>query len=127
MYEEIIFRDRIHEIVNAHDASQPLFLTYASKVAHYPLQAPLDYQKKFDFIDAPNRRVYHAMVNFLDDNLANITQLYKDKGLWNNTLMVLTSDNGGYVLALQGRAVVCCVDACSFLSCHAACVSRLSP
>ncbi|EGD76972.1 hypothetical protein PTSG_07315 [Salpingoeca rosetta] len=101
-YEEIIFRDRLNEILHSHNPDQPLFLTYASKVAHYPLQAPLDYQKKFDFIETPNRRVYHAMVNFLDDNLANITALLKAKGMWENTLMVLTSDNGGYVNPLHG-------------------------
>eukprot|EP00049_Salpingoeca_infusionum_P001522 m.48939 g.48939 ORF g.48939 m.48939 type:complete len:549 (+) comp11071_c0_seq2:65-1711(+) len=101
-YEEFIFRDRVNDIINAHDPSQPLFLTYASKVAHYPLQAPAEYQNKFSFIDMPNTRVYHAMVNVLDDNLANMTNLLKQKGMWNNTLMVLTSDNGGYVLSPEG-------------------------
>lgn len=38
-----------------------------------------------------------AMVNFLDDQLANITTTMKDLGMWDNTLMVLSSDNGGYV------------------------------
>eukprot|EP00055_Hartaetosiga_balthica_P003234 m.7069 g.7069 ORF g.7069 m.7069 type:complete len:553 (+) comp2699_c0_seq1:7-1665(+) len=102
VYEEEIFRDRMNDIINAHDPSQPLFLTYASKVAHYPLQAPKEYQDKFSFIDQPNRRVYHAMVNYLDDNLKNVTSVLKARGMWNNTLMVLTGDNGGYVLALEG-------------------------
>ena len=58
-----------------------------------PLQVPEEYQKKFSFIsDLDNRRVYHAMVNFLDDNLKNFTDTMKELGMWDNTLMVLSSD-----------------------------------
>lgn len=101
-YEEYIFRDRILDILHNHDASKPLFLQYDSKVAHYPLQAPQMYQEKFNFIDQDNRRTYHAMVNFLDDQLLNITETMKQLGLWENTLMVLSSDNGGFVKAERG-------------------------
>jgi arylsulfatase A-like enzyme len=37
------------------------------------------------------------MVNFLDDQLLNITNTFKQLNMWDNTLMILTSDNGGYV------------------------------
>ena len=79
-----------------------LFLQYDSKIAHYPLQAPLEYQEKFSFIEDDNRRTYAAMVSFLDDQIANITGALKAKGMWDNTLMVLTSDNGGYVKSPEG-------------------------
>ena len=60
--------------MRAHDASTPLYLNYDSKVAHYPQQAPVEYQQKFSFItDSVNRMMYHSMVNYLDDNLANVT------------------------------------------------------
>lgn len=97
-HEEDLFRDRIQMILQAHNQSQPLFLTYASKLVHYPLQAPKAYQEKFSFItDSDNRRTYHAMVNFLDDQLGNITGTMKSLNMWENTLMVLSSDNGGFV------------------------------
>lgn len=101
-YEEYIFRNRMLEILHNHNASQPLFLQYDSKIAHYPMQAPVEYQKKFSFIEQDNRRTYHAMVNFLDDQLLNITETMKQLGLWDNTIMVLSSDNGGYVKAERG-------------------------
>jgi len=102
-YEEYIFRDRMLKIIREHDESKPLFLNYASKIVHYPLQVPIEYQEKFSFIqDDENRKMYHAMVNFLDDQLRNITDTLKEYGYWNNTLMILTSDNGGYVLDPQG-------------------------
>merc|ERR1711988_1427470 len=40
-YEEYIFRDRIQQILRSHPKDTPLFLNYNSKVAHYPLQAPV--------------------------------------------------------------------------------------
>jgi arylsulfatase I/J len=101
-YEEYIFRDRIQSILRAHDRSKPLFLQYDSKVAHYPMQAPIEYQERFKHIEDDNRRMYSAMVNFLDDQLANITETMKELGMWENTLMVLTSDNGGYVKSPLG-------------------------
>jgi hypothetical protein len=69
-YEEHLFRDRMVEILNAHPAGSPLYLNYDSKVAHYPQQAPKEYQEKFAFIqDSENRKMYHAMVNYLDGAL----------------------------------------------------------
>lgn len=90
------------QILDAHDQSKPLFLNYDSKVAHYPLQAPPEYQAKFPFIKNDYRRTYHAMVAVLDDNLNNVTGKMKSLGMWDNTLMVLSSDNGGYVKAEDG-------------------------
>jgi arylsulfatase I/J len=101
-YEEYIFRNRMLDILHAHDQSKPLFLQYDSKLCHYPMQAPQEYQDRFKFIEYDNRRVYHAMVSFLDDQLGNITNTMKNLGMWDNTLMILTSDNGGYVKSPNG-------------------------
>jgi arylsulfatase I/J len=95
-YAEYIFRDRMLDILRAHDQSKPLFLQYNSRLCHYPMQAPQEYQDRFKFIEYDNRRVYHAMVSFLDDQLGNITNTMKNLGMWDNTLMILTSDNGGF-------------------------------
>ena len=35
------------------------------------------------------------MVAVLDDNVKAITDALKSKGMWNNTLMIFSSDNGG--------------------------------
>jgi arylsulfatase I/J len=101
-YEEYIFRDRMLKILREHDQSKPLFLQYDSKVAHYPLQVPPEYEAKFAHISYVNRRIYNAMINFLDDQLLNITNTMKELGMWENTLMVLSSDNGGFVRDPKG-------------------------
>jgi len=105
-YEEIIFRDRILNIIRNHPSDDPLFLVYTPKIGHYPLQAPKSYQDKFAFIDQINRRVYHAMVNFLDDNLRAIVGELRSNGMWNDTLMVLSTDNGGYVKSPDGPCAI---------------------
>ena len=51
------------------------------------------------------RRVYHAMVAYLDDQLDNITGTMVALGLWERMLMVLTSDNGGFVKSPEGGCV----------------------
>lgn len=38
---------------------------------------------------------YDSATHALDDAIANITAELQAKGLWDNTLMVVTSDNGG--------------------------------
>ncbi|KAJ9446660.1 hypothetical protein DIPPA_60792 [Diplonema papillatum] len=102
-YEEYIFKDRMFDILNNHNKSRPLFLQYDSKVAHYPLESPPAWQEKFSSIEQVNRRVYWSMVSFLDDQLNAIVTRMKELDLWNNTLMVLSSDNGGYTKAEDGR------------------------
>lgn len=37
-YEEFLFRDRILEIIENHNASEPLFLYYAPHLVHSPLE-----------------------------------------------------------------------------------------
>eukprot|EP01060_Flectonema_neradi_P000502 TRINITY_DN10315_c0_g2_i2.p1 TRINITY_DN10315_c0_g2~~TRINITY_DN10315_c0_g2_i2.p1 ORF type:complete len:532 (+),score=121.66 TRINITY_DN10315_c0_g2_i2:45-1640(+) len=101
-YEEYIFRDRMLDILHNHNQSVPLFLQYDSKIAHYPLQAPPSYQDKHKDIDQMNRRVYWSMISFLDDQLKNITDTMKELNMWDNTLMVLSSDNGGPVMSERG-------------------------
>ena len=75
IYEEMIFRERLADIVMTHDVAKPLFLTYCARVAHYPIQAPIAYQKRAHIaaIETPHRLVYHAQIEFLDEQLGNLT------------------------------------------------------
>ena len=69
--------------------------TYCARIAHYPIQAPIEYQQRPNIaaIDVPHRMVYHAQIEFLDEQIGNLTGLFKTRGMWEDTLMVLHSDN----------------------------------
>ena len=96
-YEEHLFEEHLMQVVNNHDPSTPLFLYYAPHIAHIPLQVPDKYLNLFSFIDDYDRQYYHAMVNYLDDVVGNLTSALKKRGLWDDLLFVTSSDNGGPV------------------------------
>ncbi|XP_019856107.1 PREDICTED: arylsulfatase B-like isoform X2 [Amphimedon queenslandica] len=96
-YEEGLFKERVLDVVSNHDPSTPLFLYYAPHIVHTPLQVPDRYLKLFSFINDHDRQYYHAMVNYLDDVVGEITDALKNKGMWDNLLFVTSSDNGGPV------------------------------
>ena len=85
------------------------FLYYASPIPHLPLQAPKRwveyYEKKFgtekpykgDKAYFPNytpRATYAAMVSYLDEQVGEIFSKLKEEGIYENTLIIFTSDNG---------------------------------
>ena len=94
-YEEALFAERLMQLVNNHDPSTPLFLYYAPYIAHGPLQVPDRYVQKFSFIDDQRRQYYHAMVEYLDEVVGNLTSALKKCSFWDNLLFVTSSDNGG--------------------------------
>ena len=96
-YEEGLFKERVLEVISNHDLLTPLFLYYAPHIVHTPYEVPEAYLKMFDFIDDKLRQVYHAMVKYLDDDVGEILDALKRKGLWDNLLFITSSDNGGPV------------------------------
>ena len=44
---------------------------------------------------AHTRQRYHAMTAFADAMVGNVTAALRARGMWESTLMVLTTDNGG--------------------------------
>ncbi|MCB0460449.1 MAG: arylsulfatase [Flavobacteriaceae bacterium] len=90
---------------------KPFFVYWASPIPHVPLQAPkywIDhYVKKFGdenpyfFEEKGNyfpvrypHATYASMVSYLDENIGKLVDYLKREGLYDNTLIVFTSDNG---------------------------------
>eukprot|EP01084_Bolivina_argentea_P003680 6923_1 len=118
-YVDLIFAKHIYDILdnytlNYNDNSAPLFLVYTPHIVHAPLMVPKD-KLIFNFNndesncsnDSPYvypgftgtfhcRSIYHSMVSLLDEIIGNITsKLKQNPAIWNNTLIVFSTDNGG--------------------------------
>ena len=87
---------------------RPFFMYYASPLPHLPLQVPQKYVDKYvkKFGDEkpytgkayfPNRyphAAYAAMISYLDMQVGEIVAKLKELGIYDNTLIIFTSDNG---------------------------------
>lgn len=112
---EVIHKEAIKFIeVNK---TKPFFMFYATIIPHAELVAPEDYMKKyrgklnpehsFKGVDAGKQfrnggygsqpethAAFAAMVTLLDDQVGEIVAKLKDLGIYENTLIVFSSDNG---------------------------------
>lgn len=75
----------------------PFFLFASFNAPHGPLQATEEDLELYAHIPEKKRRAYCAMVHRLDVNVGRIVDELKSQGLYENTVIVFLSDNGGPV------------------------------
>jgi arylsulfatase A-like enzyme len=77
---------------------QPFFLYLAYNAVHAPAQAPKEdierIKKQFPEISEA-RAILAAMLHHLDLGVGAVVKKLKDENLWDNTLLVFLTDNGG--------------------------------
>jgi len=100
--------DEAIRIVEAvHD--RPFFLNMWWHTVHTPIEAPDDMVDPYRGRLRPElnhqNATYAAMVESLDTNVGRLLAKLEDLGLADRTLIVFTSDNGGFVNKYRGQAV----------------------
>jgi hypothetical protein len=83
------------ERIYDHNTTKPLFLFHSFLYPHVPYQIPIAYQQPFVGVTNPNRRKFNAMVWYMDNVVSQLVGALKAKEMWDNTLFIMTSDNGG--------------------------------
>lgn len=104
---DLFFNEMMNFISEKKDS--PFFFYWATPIPHNPIQAPqrwVDYYKdKFgnetpylgekSYYPHQNPRAgYAAMISYLDENVGKLVKYLKEEGLYDNTLIMFTSDNG---------------------------------
>lgn len=120
-YIDDLLTSRLLAVIDSHNfTASPLFLLYTPHATHDPLQAPAAALARLGnttddepacnvsiaasstgavypgFVGAvPCRRVFEALVAEADANIGKIEDALRARGVWEQTLTVTTSDNGG--------------------------------
>jgi arylsulfatase B len=94
-WEDFMFTNESVTLIARHDARRPLFLFHAFHSVHTPLRPPSSLESAYAHVLDPSRRAYAAMTAYVDRAVGEIKAALEAKGMWENTLLVVTSDNGG--------------------------------
>lgn len=76
----------------------PFFLFLAYNAPHTPIQPPEDWLAKVKEREKgidDKRAALVALIEHLDDGVGRVVASLKSEGLWENTVVIFTSDNGG--------------------------------
>jgi arylsulfatase A-like enzyme len=106
-------------VIRNRDPKRPLFLYVPFNAPHNPMQAPEDLIEKYKALSdhtgspgflaavspvqgklrehfARQRQIYAAMVDSMDQAIGEILKALDDEGIADNTLVLFSSDNGGF-------------------------------
>ena len=81
---------------------KPFFLYFPHYGVHTPLEAPEELTKKYEQIPQHQQQgkpVYAAMVESIDQSVGRVLDALKSAGKTNDTVIIFTSDNGGFYKA----------------------------
>eukprot|EP00051_Salpingoeca_urceolata_P027772 m.483220 g.483220 ORF g.483220 m.483220 type:complete len:516 (-) comp22829_c0_seq1:60-1607(-) len=109
-YSTILYSNEAEAVIHRHMASEPhkpLFLYLPHQAVHvgntpekdhpeYALdQAPQEYIDEYSWVQNEQRRNLSAMITVMDDAAANVTKALKTVGIWQDTIFIFSTDNGG--------------------------------
>ena len=95
-YDAYIYRNDLTTIVSNHEQRKPFFLYLPLHNVHGPFQAPDEWLDIYsENSTCALRRTYQAMVSVADNVTGHLVELLKKRKMWENTIMIVSADNGG--------------------------------
>ena len=85
------------EAIEKHNSNKgPFFIYAAYQSVHAPLEVPQKYiNQQCQSIPYESRRIFCGMLRVADEGITNITMLLQEKNLFDDTIIIFTTDNGG--------------------------------
>ena len=107
-YSTEFYGEESSKLIENHNQTSPLFLYLAFQAVHagnlyQTLQVPQKYIDRFENIADVNRRKFVAMVSAVDDAIGSVVESLAHNGMLDNTLIMLSTDNGGATGGQLGR------------------------
>eukprot|EP00051_Salpingoeca_urceolata_P017166 m.232093 g.232093 ORF g.232093 m.232093 type:complete len:413 (-) comp18880_c1_seq4:269-1507(-) len=92
-YSTNFYTTQAISIIKDHPQDKPLFLYLPYQGVHSPYTEP----PPWEHVDAPKfwDSTFADMLAAVDNGIKNVTNALHEKGLWDDTLMIVSSDNGG--------------------------------
>eukprot|EP00730_Choanoeca_flexa_P013477 TRINITY_DN5363_c0_g1_i1.p1 TRINITY_DN5363_c0_g1~~TRINITY_DN5363_c0_g1_i1.p1 ORF type:complete len:551 (+),score=101.88 TRINITY_DN5363_c0_g1_i1:3-1655(+) len=94
-YDADLFGDRVVDIIHQHNVANPLFVYFALHNEHDPHQAPKWAIDRFEHVPDDTYKVTAAMIYTMDQQIQRVVDALNETGMLNNTILTITSDNGG--------------------------------
>ena len=98
-YSTKLYTERLISILDEYKpdstAKNPFFIYMAMQTIHEPIEAPPKSYATCDHISMEKRRIYCDKMLYLDESIGQIISTLKRNGLYENTLIALSTDNGG--------------------------------
>lgn len=102
VYNTYLFDEQMKTLISHHVQdemdSRPFFLYYALGNVHEPMEAPPEALARVihtNHIQNDQRRVFAAMTLVADDAIRNLTTILMENRLYDETVLIIASDNGG--------------------------------
>jgi arylsulfatase I/J len=98
-YTGLLFAEEAVRVIDEHSAvraTRPLFMYLALHDTHAPLEAPWSFVEPYaeTWPDDKDRAIFSGMVSYVDETTKNVTDALLRTGMWDNTLLIWTTDNG---------------------------------
>uniref|UniRef100_A0A7E4VWJ0 Sulfatase domain-containing protein n=1 Tax=Panagrellus redivivus TaxID=6233 RepID=A0A7E4VWJ0_PANRE len=96
VYATNLFTDEAIRIMSQHNRRDPFFMFLSHQSVHAPLQVPMQYRSFCNpLIMSKARHIYCGMLASLDESFGQVVKFLKESGLYDDTIIIFSSDNGG--------------------------------
>jgi arylsulfatase A-like enzyme len=92
---DLWFQEAVAWMGEQSGGGKPFFVYLATNVPHMPLWPPEKYANLYKDKVSPDETAFFAMIANLDDNIGSLDQWLKKNGLYDDTIVVFLTDNGG--------------------------------